>query len=94
MAGRHPVELSDIDFEQAGLLYSKVMTDEDREHLMSNIVGRLGGAQKRIQLRQIALFYKVDEDYGGRVAEGLGLDLEEVKKLAGMTQEERVKATT
>jgi len=70
------------------------MTDEDRAHLIGNIVGHLGGAQKRLQLRQTALFYKADADYGTRVAEGLGLDVEEVKRLAAMPQEERVCATS
>ncbi len=93
LATRHEYPLGDIDFVQAGLLYGQVMNDEDREHLVSNIVGHLGGAQKRIQLRQTALFYKASQEYGERVAEGLGLNLKEVKKLAGMSQEERVKAT-
>jgi len=44
-------------------------------------------------LRQTALFYRADPDYGRRVAEGLGLDIKEVKRLAGMSQEERAKAT-
>jgi len=78
---------------QAGDLYRKVMTDEDRDHLIGNIVDHLGGAQKRIQLRQTALFYKADPDYGSRVAERLKLDIKEVEALANMTQEKRVKAT-
>jgi len=69
------------------------MSEEDRSRLVSNIVDHLGGAKKQIQLCQTALFYKVDPEYGSRVAEGLRLDLEEVRRLAGMTQEERVKAT-
>ena len=48
------------------------MTDVDREHLIGNIVSHLGGAQKRIQLRQTALFCKADPECGQRVAEGLG----------------------
>jgi catalase len=81
------------DFVQAGDLYRKVMTDEDRDHLIGNIVAHLGNAQKRIQLRQTALFYKADPHYGRRVAEGLGLDGKEVKRLAEMSHEERAKAT-
>ena len=50
-------------------------------------------ASLRIQLRQSALFYKADQDYGHRVAEGLGLDVNEVKRLANMSHEERAKAT-
>jgi len=93
MAARHKYEHPNDDFAQAGVLYRKVMTDEDREHLVGNIVAHLGHAQKRIQLRQTALFYKADPDYGSRVAEGLGLELDEVKRLAAMSQEERAKAT-
>jgi len=69
------------------------MTDTDRENLISNIVSHLGNAIKRIQMRQTALFYKADPDYGRRVAGGLGLDVKEVEHLAEVSQEERVKAT-
>jgi catalase len=44
-------------------------------------------------LRQTALFYKADPDYGRRIAEGLGLDTKEIERLAEMSQEERAKAT-
>jgi catalase len=81
------------DFVQAGTLYKKVMMDSDRGHLVGNIVEHLGGAQKRIQYRQGAIFYKADEDYGRRVAQGLNLDLKEVARLAGMSQEDRAKET-
>jgi hypothetical protein len=36
---------------------------------------------------------EADQDYDTRVAEGLGLDVNEVKRLADMSQEDRVKAT-
>lgn len=93
MAARHAYELGDVDFVQAGDLYRKVMTDEDREHLIRNIVSHLKGAQKRLQLRQTALFFKAGADYGERVGKGLGLDIKEIKRLAAMSQEERAKAT-
>ncbi|MBL7153968.1 MAG: catalase [Phycisphaerae bacterium] len=92
-AARHLQEVTDDDFFQPGELYRRVMNDTDREHLIGNIVGHLGSAQKRIQLRQTALFFKADPDYGRRVAEGLGLDVKEVEKLAAMSPEERAKAT-
>jgi catalase len=69
------------------------MTDQDREHLAGNIAGHLAGAQKRIQLRQTALFFKVYPDYGRRVAKGLKLDIKEVKRLANMSDDQRLKAT-
>jgi catalase len=49
------------------------MTDQDRENLIGNIVSHISGAQKRIPLRQTAVFFKADPDYGSRVAKGLGL---------------------
>jgi len=94
VAARHPQELTDEDFVQPGELYRRVMTDTDREHLVGNIVAHLGNARKRIQRRQAALFFKADPDYGRRVAEGLGLDVADVEKLAGMSQEDRVEATS
>lgn len=94
MAARHAYQLGDVDFVQAGDLYRKVMTETDREHLVNNIVSHLKNAQKRIQLRQTALFYKADPDYGQRVAKGLLLNMDNVKRLAAMPQEERVQATS
>ena len=93
MAARHAYELSDVDFVQPGDLYRKVMTDMDRTHLVNNIISHLKSAQTRVQLRQSALFYKADKNYGERVARGLGLSVDEVKKLASMSQDDRVKAT-
>jgi len=93
-AMRHPQELTDDDFVQPGILFSRVMTDADRDHLIANIVGHLGNAKQRIQARQAALFYKCHPDYGLRVAEGLGLDPGEVEHLAGLSQAERVEATS
>jgi len=90
---RFSFELTEDDFVQPAALFRKVMSDTDRVHLIGNIVGHLKNAQPRIQKRQAALFYKVDKEYGERVAQGLGLAVDEVAKLAAMTQAERVKAT-
>jgi len=82
------------DFVQPGNLYSDVLTDQDRENLAGNITSHLGGAQKRIQLRQTALFFKADPDYGLKVAIGLKLDIKEVERLANMSGDKRVKETS
>ena len=92
-AARQPYSHPNDDFVQAGWLYGKVMTDEERARLIGNIAAHLGGAQERIQLRQAALFFKANAEYGTRVAEALGLDVKKVEALAAMTQEERVAAT-
>jgi len=93
MAARYEPAFEQDDFVQPGGLYRKVMDDTAREHLVGNIVAHLGGAQKRIQLGQCALFYKEDVDYGTRVAKGLGLDVKVVEGPAKMSQEERAEAT-
>lgn len=92
-AARQPHVHPNDDFVQPGALYGKVMNDEARDHLIGNIVDHLKNAQKRIQLRQTALFYKVDPGYGGRVAQGLQISVIEVERLAKMSQEERAEAT-
>ena len=91
--GRTPYPHPNDDFEQAGVLYRVVMTDEDRDHLVSNLAGHLSNAQERIRLRQCAVFFKADAEYGTRVAEGVGVSIAEVERLAAMTDEERAAAT-
>ncbi|MFV0332379.1 MAG: catalase [Dysgonomonas sp.] len=93
MAARHEYVLSDMDYVQAGDLYGRVLSEYDKTNLVGNIVAHIKNAAKRIQLRQTAIFYKAHEEYGTRVAQGLGLDINEVRRLANMSNEERVKAT-
>ena len=63
------------DFVQPGVLYRKVMTDQNREHLIGNIVIHLCNAKKEIQIRQTQIFYKADPEYGQRVAKGLNINI-------------------
>lgn len=91
---RFGFELTEDDFAQPAALYRKVMNDTDRAHLIGNLVAHMKNAQPRIQKRQTALFYKVDKEYGERVAQGLGLAVDEIAKIAAMTQAERVNATS
>lgn len=60
------------DFEQAGLLY-RVLREDERARLVSNIAGHLGGAGPEIQRRQVGHFVRADAEYGARVAAALGL---------------------
>lgn len=60
-------------YTQAGDLY-RLMTEEQRAHLVSNIVAAMKPVERDdIKLRQIGHFYKADPEYGTRIAEGLGL---------------------
>lgn len=90
---RHNLEVVDDDYFQAGELYRRVLSDLDRDHLISNIAGHLGNALKRIQYRQTALFYKADPDYGTRVANALALDVQRVARLAALSDQARAEAT-
>jgi catalase len=91
---RHERATEDVDFIQPGELYRRVMNEKDREHLINNVAGHLINAKHSIQMRQCALFYKTDKNYGTRVANALALDLEEVKRLSQLSQEKRVKETS
>lgn len=93
-AARHEYVLNDDDYIQAGDLYGRVLSDYDKTNLINNILGHIKNAEQRIQYRQAAIFYKAHHEYGTRVAEGLGLDIERVERLAAMSQEERVNATS
>lgn len=85
---KHTRPIENVDFFQTGELWRRVLSDEDKDHLVYNIVDHIGDAQERIQYRQCSLFYKAEPGYGTHIAEGLGLDMSKVKKLSEMTLEE------
>jgi catalase len=73
--GRYAVEAhrDDDDFVQPRALYRDVMSDIDRDHLASNIVGHASdGVTDQVQRRVIDYWTSVDTDLGARVAAGLG----------------------
>jgi catalase len=73
--GRYAYEkhAEDDDFGQPGTLYREVMSDTDREHLVTNIVGHASDeVSDEMQLRVIAYWTNVDPELGARVAAGLG----------------------
>jgi catalase len=63
----------DDDAVQPRALYRDVMTDTDREHLVTNIVAHASdNVSDGVQQRVIAYWTAVDADLGARVAAGLG----------------------
>ncbi|HEX8633917.1 MAG TPA: catalase [Pyrinomonadaceae bacterium] len=62
------------DFKQAGERY-RTMEDWERDELVLNLSNALKQCNPDIQERMIALLTKCDEDYGRRVAEGIGRPL-------------------
>lgn len=75
-ADRTALEHNNDDFTQAGDLY-RLMKEEEKAHLVDNLVDSLKPAKREFQLRQILHFYNADLEYGIRVAQGLGIDIEE-----------------
>ncbi|MCA9295968.1 MAG: catalase, partial [Phycisphaerales bacterium] len=65
------------DYTQPGNLY-RMFDDAHRDRLTSRIAGVLGQARPEVQKRQLCHFYRADEDYGRRVAEKLGIDVEAI----------------
>lgn len=69
----------DDHYTQAGDLY-RLMDEGERSRLVQNIAAAMKGVQKEeIKLRQIQHFYKADPEYGQRVAEALGLAVQQEK---------------
>ena len=64
------------DFVQAGQLYSR-MSEAEKGRLIDNLVDALKHVNKEIQERQVQHFLRAHQDYGKRVAAGLGLELRE-----------------
>ena len=69
------------------------MTEQEKVKLANTIAGHLMGVHRNLQIRQSALFYQADRDYGALVAKGLGLNINEIKKLANMTIDEHRAST-
>jgi len=63
------------NFGQAGERY-RAFTKEERDELISNLVGALQKCNQDIQQRMVHCFTQADAEYGKRVAEGLGMKAE------------------
>ncbi|KII85564.1 hypothetical protein PLICRDRAFT_116086 [Plicaturopsis crispa FD-325 SS-3] len=72
-AYRELSELTELDFEQPRALWSKVFSDTDRAHYVSNVAGHLGGAKSEVvKARQLAVFAHVAPELADAVAKAIG----------------------
>ena len=71
------------NYTQAGDLF-RLFDDAHRDRLARRIAGVLGQARPEVQMRQLCHFFRADEEYGRRVAEKLGIDLDEVMNQASV----------
>jgi catalase len=72
-ANRYDHRDGNDDYTQPGNLF-RLMSDDQKEQLFSNIVEAMEGVPEEIKLRQIAHFAKADPAYGEGVAKKLGLE--------------------
>lgn len=73
-------EHDDDHYTQPGLLYSKAMNDEERTHLVNNIVEHMskidGPKRQEIINRQLCHFFRANIELGMRVATGLNINID------------------
>lgn len=90
---RHVYQYTEKDYEQPRALYTRVMNDEQKNIFIKNISDSLKKADLKLQYRMTALLYKVEEGLGIIVSDILNLKTEYIKRLASMTNEERIENT-
>jgi len=78
--GRYQTTTTQSDYHQAGVRY-RSFEDWERDDLINNVGGDLKQCPEPIQLRMVWHLWHCDEDYGRRVAELAGIDLEKAKAL-------------
>jgi catalase len=85
---RHNHRLDSDYYTQPGNLF-RLMSRDDRERLIGNIVASMKSVPQSIQKRQIQHFMKAEPGYGTGVARGLGWD---INTIATMPKDEEVAA--
>ncbi len=81
------------DYSQAGALF-RLMNDDQKEQLFSNIAAAMDGVPERIRMRQLAHFYNADPAYAAGVADKLNLDMARAAELAQKSLKELFAATS
>ena len=74
------------DYVQARGRYCTMM-DWERDDLVSNMGDLLGQCERDVQERMVWHFFLVHDDYGRRVAEKLGMTVDDVKHLAPLPKQ-------
>lgn len=80
-------EQSDDVFYQPGNLYN-LMTEEQKELLIGNTARDIEPCTRNIKVRHTVHCYLADKDYGTRIANALGLEMEEIEELAQLDNKE------
>jgi catalase len=57
------------------MLWNKVFDETQRQHCIENLGGALSGAKRPIQEGFLKLIFKIDPDYGTRLAKHVGVPM-------------------
>lgn len=83
---------NDDCFYQPGNLF-RLMTEEKRRLLIENTACDMMPVTGNIKYRHAAHCYLADEKYGTMLAKAMNLDISEVKRIASMSEKERLEVT-
>jgi catalase len=66
-------------YTQPGDLY-RLVTEDEKKRIASNVAATMDGVQDDIRIRAIARFYQADERCGSDIAKNLGIDIAKIKE--------------
>lgn len=92
-ADRYDHRAYNEDYSQPGALY-RLMTDDAKARLISNIAAAMDGVPERIRARQVYHFTKADPGYGESAAKALGVGRKTLDVLLTMSLDELFEATS
>ncbi len=70
MRAAYTLRKDDDDFSQAGVLVREVMNDAQRDSLVNNVIGSLGGVSGPVLERVFEYWRNIDKTIGDRIAQG------------------------
>ena len=91
--GKYFQEVTAADYEQAAVLYNRVMNQEEKDRFLGNVAAGMSAAIDRIRLRSVVMFWKMDAAFGEKLAKAVNVDARQVEKLAKVAFEQLVEAT-
>jgi len=78
--GRYAYTHKNTNFEQPGVLFRKVMDDENKRDIIANIAGHVKNvSRKELAEKAVLNFYRSDPEYGSKIAQGAGVAVHTAK---------------
>lgn len=85
-------DITDDTFYQGGDLY-RLMTEDQKAALIDNTARNIADVTDNVKYRHAAHCLNADADYGKRITEAMGLDLNKANDLAKLSHNDLMKAT-